>query len=104
MSPSRRTGRNQPTLQELRRELADVRALASRAAAGLPAAAKAELERLRRENDALRAELESRDPGSSVSDLAAALRDSVDELQRTCAVTTNPVSDFAVREFLIQAN
>lgn len=90
----------------LRAELGEVKKLALELAAkpSSPSALEAEIALLRKENAALSAQLQRQDPGAASSDLAYALKHSIDDLQRACAVMDNPVSDFAVKEFALQAN
>lgn len=68
-----------------------------------PAAAD-EVSALRRENAALKQQLEHLAPAAPASDFAAALQASLDQIQASCAEMANPISNFAVKEFSLQAN
>ena len=95
-----------PTITSLAQEVTDLKKLVLDKAVKPQDSSitQAELDLIRKENLALKAQLEQLDPGSPAADLAHALKGSLDDLQQTCSAMNNPVSDFAVKEFSLQAN
>lgn len=104
MPPPSRT--EAETLVALETELRDVKQILSDLSQGARAAGalEAEIVALRKEKAALEAQLAQKDPVVTSVELASAIKHSLDEMSRTCAVMDNPVSDFAVKEFSLQAN
>ncbi len=105
MATTRKSKSTATTLARLVQEVAALqRQTAAPSAAGSTAETADELSALRRENAALKQQLEHLAAAAPASDFAAALQASLDQIQASCAEMANPVSNFAVKEFSLQAN
>lgn len=68
------------------------------------AALKQEVARLQTENQTLKNQLAFVQPGTPPDDFASAVQHALDKLQTQLYTMTNPVSNFAVKEFHLEAN